>query len=134
MAIAPLSLGQVHGVVCGSQQSVRVRAILGKEADADAGTDTHSLLVQGEGLGKGALDVPADRVGLPDFVNGFEDDHELVATDAVRAAAPVDDVREPAPEAREQRIARGMAEGVVERLGLFDTCPRAATAHRTAPA
>src|SRR5450756_872246 len=48
VAIAALSLGQVHGVVCGPQQIVWVSAILGIEADADAGRDLQSLLIQSE--------------------------------------------------------------------------------------
>jgi hypothetical protein len=81
MAIAALSLGQVHGVVCGPQQCICVPAILGIEADADADGDIHSVSRHGEGPGKSALDDQGDCVDLSDLVNRFQDDHELVAAD-----------------------------------------------------
>jgi hypothetical protein len=95
VAIAAFSLGQVHGVVCGPQQGVRIRAILWIEADADAYRGLRSVSLHGEGDGKSALDLQDDRLGISDLVNRFHDDHELVTADTGDHVALAHALREP---------------------------------------
>src|ERR1035437_1743331 len=79
VAIATFSLGQVHGVVGGPQQRIRIDAVPRIETHTDADGRSHPVADQAEGLGQKVLDLQGHRVGLFDLVSRFQEDHELVA-------------------------------------------------------
>ena len=113
---APGVLGGVERKVDIADQLVAVGAMLGRERDADRGADHHALALNRIGLRERVDDFlrhVAERVAV--LVAG--DDHlELVAAQTPAAPMAVDRALEPLGDLLEQRVARRVAERIVDML------------------
>ena len=105
--VRPGVLLRVHALVGDAQRLGRVHRLAREHDRAVGAGDGEALAALGQ-RGGGAGD---DRVG--DLVARVEERAELVAAHPERAAAAGQVGREVAAEADEQRVARGVAEGVV---------------------
>ena len=92
------------------------RAHARSEGDADAGRDGEGLAEPADGRADRRLDPgrdPGDLVGVGEVL---AQDHELVPTQSRHRVARSHDVRQPAGDLDQQRVAGRMPVGVIDRL------------------
>ena len=113
-------LGAIQRHVGVAQQQIRVGAVVGKQRDADAGSDVQPVAVDEERFGQrldqllrhdgGAARI--DQVGL--------DEDEFVAADTGQRVARAQSSPQPHGDPLQQSVADRMAEGVVDVLEVIE--------------
>jgi hypothetical protein len=120
IAPAPAILGGIERQVGVADQRLAGHAIIGRDGDADRGTDHHPVAVDRIGRGK-LLDHLVGQIGELLALDLARHDHlKLVAAQTADPAHRADRAFQPLRHLLEQRIARRMAQRVVDLLETIE--------------
>ena len=119
---APLAvvLGRIHGEVGVAQQLVGGDAGARRDRDSDARAHRRRLIVQQEGLAQQVEHAPGRPPHLVGAADVLEQDRELVPAQPRGRVAGPQAAAQPPGDARQQLVAGGVPQGVVDRLEVVE--------------
>ena len=90
------------------------------DSDADARAAADSIAVDRERIADGLQDLVGEKGGVRRLLDADQDDGKLVAAEPSDRVGLANDRPEPLPHLLKQKIANGMAEGVVDILEVIE--------------
>jgi hypothetical protein len=120
VVVAPLLLGPVHGRVGVPHQRLRIAAVLGIEADADAGRDEQLAVGDGEGDLERVDDLLGDLGRVLDLLDARDHQRELVAAETGHRVALAHAAAHPLRHQAQESVPHRVSEGVVDVLEAIE--------------
>ena len=116
VAVAPVLLGHVQGLVGMAQQSVGVRAIGRENGETQAASDANVVAIQLKGLGQGVQNALEQASQISIIGQVFKQDDKFVATQTGQGVNRAQFLVQSHRECHQQRVTHGMTIGIVDRL------------------
>jgi len=107
---AALLLGAIQGKIGVALQVVQVGAMLRDQRDADAGTDADLAALELDGAGDGGVHGLGQTPDLGNVQIAWQNDRELVATEAAEKMTAIHHARDHVRDLRKQFVTRGVSE------------------------
>ena len=114
VALTAVFLGLVHGRVRVFDERLRVQAVVGIDAHADAGGDVKIVLVDGVGFGHGLQHSSRRNGGIFRPFHFGKQHHEFIAALAAYGVRAAHTFHQALGDGLQKLVAGGMAQGVVD--------------------
>ena len=115
-AVFAVALGGEHGAVGVAQELAAFGAVIGEDADADAGGDADGVVLDGKGVFEDVEGTVGGAVGVGHGLHVVKDEGELIAADAGEGVGLAEAGFEALGNLAEEGIADAVAEAVIDQL------------------